>query len=327
MKRYMPPLNHLRAFEAAVRHESFTKAAHELNVTQGAISRHIRDLEDYLGFKLFQRINNTLQVPRESRQFADTLTKSFDQIHRASQELKLSKRRTILTVRGYTNFIVRWLIPRLPEFQAHHPKVEIRISAGREEEDFSTDDIDLAIRFGRGNWPRLHSEFLFSMDMVPVCSPALMQRLELKRPEDVLRTTVYNSYLRRDEWLQWFKLVSDLPFKPVNEVLTEDLAVAHQCVISGMGMGLTQRHYVIEDLAAGRLVIPFDVPLRNDSGFYVVCPVEHVTQPKNAAFREWLLSVVRSQEGAPPDRVTGQSAQVVSLPARSGKARSTAPGR
>lgn len=325
MKRYMPPLNHLRAFEAAVRHESFTKAAHELNVTQGAISRHIRDLEDYLGFKLFQRINNTLQVPRESRQFADALTKSFDQIHRASQELKLSKRRTILTVRGYTNFIVRWLIPRLPEFQARHPKVEIRISAGREEADFSTDDIDLAIRFGRGNWPGLHSDFLFSMDMVPVCSPALMQRLELKRPEDVLRTTVYNSHLRRDEWLQWFKLVSDLPFKPVSEVLTEDLAVAHQCVISGMGMGLTQRHYVIEDIAAGRLVIPFDVPLRNDSGFYVVCPVEHMTQPKNAAFREWLLSVARSQKIDSPDHATGHTARVVSLAPRSSKARSNAP--
>ena len=325
MKRYMPPLNHLRAFEAAVRHESFTKAAHELNVTQGAISRHIRDLEDYLGFKLFQRINNTLQVPRESRQFADALTKSFDQIHRASQELKLSKRRTILTVRGYTNFIVRWLIPRLPEFQARHPKVEIRISAGREEADFSTDDIDLAIRFGRGNWPGLHSDFLFSMDMVPVCSPALMQRLELKRPEDVLRTTVYNSHLRRDEWLQWFKLVSDLPFKPVSEVLTEDLAVAHQCVISGMGMGLTQRHYVIEDIAAGRLVIPFDVPLRNESGFYVVCPVEQITQPKNAAFREWLLSVARSQKVDPPERAAGHTARIVSLSPRSSKARSRAP--
>ncbi len=326
MKRYMPPLNHLRAFEAAVRHESFTKAAHELNVTQGAISRHIRDLEDYLGFKLFQRINNTLQVPRESRQFADALTKSFDQIHRASQELKLSKRRTILTVRGYTNFIVRWLIPRLPEFQARHPKVEIRISAGREEADFSTDDIDLAIRFGRGNWPGLHSDFLFSMDMVPVCSPALMQRLELKRPEDVLRTTVYNSHLRRDEWLQWFKLVSDLPFKPVSEVLTEDLAVAHQCVISGMGMGLTQRHYVIEDIAAGRLVIPFDVPLRNESGFYVVCPVEQITQPKNAAFREWLLSVARSQKVDPPERASGDAARVVSLSSRSNKARNHPPG-
>jgi LysR family glycine cleavage system transcriptional activator len=321
MKRYMPPLNHLRAFEAAVRHESFTKAAHELNVTQGAISRHIRDLEDYLGFKLFQRINNTLQVPRESRQFAEALTKSFDQIHRASQELKLSKRRTILTVRGYTNFIVRWLIPRLPEFQARHPRVEIRISAGREEADFSTDDIDLAIRFGRGNWPGLHADFLFSMDMVPVCSPALMQRLELRRPEDVLRTTVYNSYLRRDEWLQWFKLVSDLPFKPVNEVLTEDLAVAHQCVISGMGMGLTQRHYVIEDLAAGRLVIPFDIPLRNDSGFYVVCPVEHMTQPKNAAFRDWLLSVARSQKVDPPELASGDAPRVVSLSSRSNKAR------
>lgn len=316
MKRNMPPLNHLRAFEAAVRHESFTKAAHELNVTQGAISRHIRDLEDYLGFKLFQRINNTLQVPRDSRQFADTLTRAFDQIHRASQELRHSKRRTILTVRGYTNFIVRWLIPRLPEFQGLHPKVEVRISAGRQEADFSNDDIDLAIRFGRGHWPGLRSDFLFSMDMVPVCSPALLERLKLRNPEDVLQATVYNSYLRRDEWPQWFKLVSDRPFKPASEVLTEDLAVAHQCVISGMGIGLAQRHYVIDDLAAGRLVIPFDVPLRNESGFYLVCPEEHVDQPQIAAFRDWLLGVARSQDVPAAEPAAAHSAQIVTLPTR-----------
>ena len=294
----MPPLNHLRAFEAAVRHESFTKAAEELNVTQGAISRHIRSLEEYLGFEMFQRENNNLHVALEIREFAAALTRAFDQINRASQTLQQSKRRTVLTVRGYTNFLVRWLIPRLPQFQTAHPTFEIRLSAGREEADFSRDDVDMDIRYGTGRWPSLHADPLFSVEMVPVCSPSLIEKLDMGQPDDVLKATVYHSFSRKQEWAKWFALVSDKPFKPAAEVFTEDPAVAEQCVIAGMGMGISQRHYITGEVAAGRLVVPFDVPLQTDAAFYLVCPPEHLNLPKNAAFREWILAVAPS--AAPP---------------------------
>lgn len=294
MKRQMPPLNHLRAFEAAVRHENFTKAAEELSVTQGAISRHIHHLEEYLGFELFQRVNNTLTVPFESRQFAETLTKAFDQINRGSQTLQQSKRRTVLILRSYTNFLVSWLIPRLPEFLSANPNFEIRLSAGRQEANFSDDDVDLAIRYGAGDWPGLHQELLFQKDLVAVCSPAFAKRVGLKKPEDVLKTTVYHTYSRRNEWAQWFKQVSDQPFNPAFETFAEDPAVVQQCLISGMGIALMQRQFVIDAVAAGQLVMPFKVSLRGTTGYYLVCPAEHLQLPKNSAFRDWVVALAHA---------------------------------
>jgi len=295
MKRQMPPLNRLRALEAAIRHESFTKAAEELNVTQGAISRHIRDLEDSLGFPLFERVNNNLLVPPESREFGAALTRAFDGINRASHALLQTKRRTVLTVRGYTNFMMRWLIPRLPAFQALEPRIEMRVSAGREETDFELDDVDLAFRFGMGQWPGLHADMLFPAEVMLVCTPELARRLDLKQPEDVLRGTVYHSYSRREEWPRWFKLVSDKPFVPEAEVFLEDPVVADQCVLSGMGLGLTHRHFVQGDLAAGRLISPFDTVMRGPFAYYLICPPERLDIPKNASFRKWVLEVARGE--------------------------------
>lgn len=289
MKRHMPPLNHLRAFEAAVRHESFTKAAEELGVTQGAISRHIRSLEDYLGFELFQRENNTLRVARETREFADALTRALDQINRGSQALKKGRRRTVLTVRAYTNFLVRWLIPRLPDFQAKHPDVEIRLSGGREEADFSRDDVDMDVRYGNGRWPGLRAELLFTHEMVPVANPALIDRLAIREPEDVLKATVYHAYSRKNEWAKWFALVSPKPFKPAAEIYTEDPTVAQQLVIAGLGIGISQRQFIQDQLASGELVVLFDVALTSDAGFYLVCPPDRLLLPKNAAFHQWMV--------------------------------------
>jgi LysR family glycine cleavage system transcriptional activator len=258
MKRRMPPLNHLRAFEAAARHESFTKAADELHVTQGAVSRHIRTLEDYLGFELFDRSTSGVHLLEASRHFAEALTRAFDNISKATETLEKDSRRTILEIRGYTNFLIRWLLPRLPDFQARHPDIEIKLSSGREEPDFSADGPDVAIRYGNGQWDGVCAELLFEDELLPTCSPALAQAIPLKTPDDILKTTVFHAHLRRYEWPRWFKLVSKAPFAPEREVYTEDLAVAHQCVLAGMGVGLGQREYIADDIAAGRLVVPFN---------------------------------------------------------------------
>lgn len=299
-KRHMPPLNQLRAFEAAVRHESFTKAAAELNVTQGAISRHVRSLEEYLGFQLFERVNNNLVIPSASREFAHALTQSFDGINQATQALRQGKRRTVLTVHSYTNFLIRWLIPKLPSFQAQYPDIEIRLSSGRVEVDFSEDDIDLAIRYGAPPWPGIQSELLFPVEMVPICSPSLAESVGLQTPEDLLKTTLYHVYARRAEWPAWWAQVSKAPFEPFREVYPEDLAVVQQCVLAGMGVGLSQRHYVLDDIAAGRIMIPFDVPLRHTNGFYVVCLPGRMDVPKIAAFRQWILAQLL--EDSPEDQ-------------------------
>jgi LysR family glycine cleavage system transcriptional activator len=288
MKRRMPPLNHLRAFEAAARHESFTKAADELNVTQGAVSRHIRTLEDYLGFELFDRGTSGVQLSESSRQFAGVLTRAFDNINKATETLAKDRHRTVLEIRGYTNFLVRWLLPRLPDFQSSHSHIEIKLSSGREELDFGRDGPDVAIRYGQGQWDGLQADLLFEDELLPNCSPALAETL--RKPEDLLKATVYHSHLRRHEWPQWFGLVSKEPFVPAHEVYTEDLAVAHQCVLAGMGIGLGQREYIADDIANGRLVVPFNIPLMRRAGFYCVYPDNHRSLPKVVAFRDWLLS-------------------------------------
>ncbi|MDQ8728217.1 transcriptional regulator GcvA [Bradyrhizobium sp. LHD-71] len=286
----MPPLNHLRAFEAAARHESFTKAADELNVTQGAVSRHIRTLEDYLGFELFDRGTSGVHLSDASRQFAGVLTRAFDNIDKATETLAKDRRRTILEIRGYTNFLVRWLLPRLPDFQSSHPHIEIKLSSGREELEFGKDGPDVAIRYGHGQWDGLHADLLFEDELLPNCSPALAESVPLQKPEDLLKATVYHSHLRRQEWPRWFGLVSKEPFMPAQEVYTEDLAVAHQCVLAGMGIGLGQREYIADDIANGRLIVPFNIPLKRKAGFYCVYPESRKNLPKVTAFRDWLLS-------------------------------------
>ncbi|KQP14183.1 transcriptional regulator GcvA [Pseudorhodoferax sp. Leaf267] len=289
----MPPLNHLRAFEAAVRHESFTRAANELHVTQGAVSRHIRHLEEYLGFGLFERFNNNLVVAPEARRFCESLTRAFNEIDRASQVLRHARQRSVIKVHGDTNFMLRWLIPRLPGFQAVQPRIEVQLSSSREAVDFGHDGVDAAIRFGRGQWPGCHADALFPMEMVPVCTPALAERLALAEPQDILRATLYHAYARREEWPRWFRLVSEQPFEPAAEAYLEDATVVLQCVLAGMGIGLTHRHYVLDELQAARLVIPFDVPLRNRSAFYFVCPEQTRHNPAVAAFREWLVQAAQ----------------------------------
>lgn len=285
----MPPLNHLLAFEAAVRHESFTQAAEELQVTQGAISRHVRTLEEYLGFELMERVNNSLQIPLRSRMYANEISRAFDEINKASEALQQHKHRVVLTVHGYTGFITNWLVPRLPAFQAAHPRTDIRLSSAREEANFDTDGVDVAVQIGYGNWPRLHADLLFRFELVPVCTPGYARRLELSEPERLLRATIYHTQTRREEWPKWFALVSDQPFTPARDVFSEDATVGLQCVLAGMGVGLTPRHYVSRHIAAERLIIPFDIPLRHRLGFYFVCPHDRLDLPKNGAFRDWIV--------------------------------------
>ena len=289
MKRKMPPLNHLRALEAAIRHESFTKAAEELNVTQGAISRHVKALEDYLGFTLIERINSNLVIPPESQQLAQALTRAFDSISQATQELKNGKLRKVIRVHSYTNFALRWLIPKLPAFQAQHPDIEVRVSTGTTEVDFEKEEIDISVRRGLGDWTDVRAELLFDDELLPVCSPQLLASQGFERPEDLQKATIYHSYVRREEWPRWFELTTGKSFRPDNPIYLEDLVVVHQSLIAGMGVGLVQRHYVTHDVEEGRLVILFPDALRNDGGFYLVCPRKGPRNSSVATLWGWLL--------------------------------------
>jgi len=184
--RDLPPPNALRAFEAAARHGSLSKAAVELHVTHGAVSRQVKQLEEFLGCELFHRLPRGLQLTARGREFAFGVQSAFEQIREAVEAVRVDTDRQVLTVSTLASLAARWLVPRLHRFQNAHPETEIRLSTSPQLTDFDRDGIDLAIRYGRGRWPGVTSMRLFTPEEFPVCSPRLLQGAHpLKTPADL----------------------------------------------------------------------------------------------------------------------------------------------
>ncbi len=287
----VPPLNPLHAFEVAARHLSFTKAAAELHVTQGAVSRQIKALEDHLGFELFTRTPAGIVLTPGGHAYAAALTDAFARIARATDELVTARSHTVLTIRSYTTFLVRWLIPLLPSFHVAHPNIEVRLVSASDTVDFQRDNVDLAIRYGSGRWRTLESDLLLTDELFPVCSPALAAAADLRTPADLARCTFLHLNLRRMDWPDWLAEAGHAGVEPTNHLFFEDLGVVYQCATAGLGVAIGQGAYVADDLAAGRLVAPLDVVLRRTTGYYLVCPKERAGVTKIAAFRQWLRGV------------------------------------
>ena len=295
----IPPLNALRAFEAAARWLSFTKAAEELHVTQGAISRQVKLLEDFLGFDLFERTPHGVELNRSGQVYAAAITRSFDEILRATDELGTARTHSVLTIRGYTTFLVRWLTPLLPDFQIRHPNIEVRLVSASDPVDFGRDKVDLGIRYGYGRWKDLECDLLFMDELFPVCSPTLRESVPLRTPADLRGCTLLHLNLRCSDWPEWFAAAGvDRPL-PGRDVALEDLGVAYQCAVAGFGVAIGQREYVHEDLAAGKLVVPFQPVLRRNRGYYLVCPRERVNLAKIVAFRTWMNRLLEARHTPP----------------------------
>jgi LysR family transcriptional regulator, glycine cleavage system transcriptional activator len=292
MTEWLPSLNGLRAFEAAARHLSFTRAADELSVTQTAISHQIRRLEEQLGLRLFLRQKRALALTREAETYLPSVRAAFEDLRRATERLRRDGDGHLLTVSTVATLAAKWLVPRLASFQEAHPGIEVRISTSPNLVDFRREAIDLAIRYGRGNWPGLRADWLMAEDIFPVCSPALLKGpVPLREPADLARHTLLHVTGYRDDWRFWltsFGLPASVTGGPS---LTFDVALmALQAAIDGLGVAIGRTPYVEADLAAGRLVKPFDMSLPGAAGFYVVSPTETADAPKIAAFREWLVA-------------------------------------
>jgi LysR family transcriptional regulator, glycine cleavage system transcriptional activator len=291
----IPPLNALRAFEATARNLSFTKAASEMNVTQGAVSRQVRLLEDYLGFELFERLPRGVELNRTGQIYAAAVTEALEKIARATDELATVSTHTLLTIRGYTTLLVRWLTPLLPDFQLRHPNIEIRLVSAGDPVDFTRDKVDLGIRYGYGRWPNLERDALFMDELMPVCSPGLLQSLGIRQPSDLTRCTLLHLNLRPADWPDWFAAAAMEAPTPARAFHLEDLGVLYQCAIAGQGVAMGQLQYVREYLARGELVAPFDVILRRQRGYYLICPKERAGLSKIVTFRSWLRGVLSAR--------------------------------
>lgn len=287
--RRLPPLNALRAFEAAARHLSFTRAAAELNVTQGAVSRHVKGLEDVLGVRLFERRQRGLELTREGAEFLPRLTDAFDRIAEAAAALGRDQRD--LRIKVLPTFAVRWLIPRLARFQDQHPDIAVRLTTSWHEVDFVREDFDAGIvhsSYLRDDYER--RERLTSERLVPVCSPLLPTPASpLDVPADLARHTLLHGSPRRVEWRLWLQRNRVRGVDPDSGLIFDIDDAAWRAAASGIGVALADLPWVQEDLAAGRLVRLFDRPPMEAGAYYLVYPARAAERPKLLAFRSWLL--------------------------------------
>ncbi len=293
----LPSLNGLRAFEAAARHLSFTQAASELNVTQTAISHQIRRLEDELGIRLFVRKNRALALTPEAREYLPGIRAAFNDLRLATDRLLRKDDSNVLTVSTLASLAAKWLLPRLSAFQEAHPEIDVRITTSTGLVDFNNGDVDAAIRYGRGHWPHARSEWLMADEMFPVCSPTLLTgKRPLRSPEDLKDHVLLHNTNNGDDWRLWLTaagLPADISKQPG---ITFDLILMTvQAAIDGMGVAMGRTTYVKDDIAKGRLVVPFQITLPADAGFYIVSPEGTADSPKLRAFRQWLIASARNK--------------------------------
>jgi LysR family glycine cleavage system transcriptional activator len=294
MRQRLPPLNALKAFEAAARHESFTRAAAELFVTQGAVSHQVKALEQELGLKLFNRERQRLVITEAGRDYLNVVRDAFDRISLGTELLLQRQNAGVLTVSTSPDFAAKWLVHRLGHFVEAHPEIDLRVSASLHHVDFAREEVDLAVRHGEGDWPGLDAVMLCSEQLFPVCSPKLLSgRRGRVRLADVLKLPLIHTG-DRSLWTRWLAAAGvDDKTAVHGPVLNRD-AISIDAAINGQGVALTRTTLCAWDLINGRLVRPFAEALRLSKSYWIVCPKVVAAQPKIATFRDWLLSEAAS---------------------------------
>lgn len=294
MSERLPPLNALRAFEAAARHLSFVKAAEELNVTPSAVSHQIKTLEDHLGLLLFRRLNKMILLTDEGQALLPGLRAGFEQLAAAVANARSCSLRRVLTVSTAPTFASKWLVPRLERFRRLHPEIDVRIDANDRLVDFTRDDVDLGIRYGAGHYPGLHVECLLADEIVPVCSPKLLQgEHPLREPDDLRHHTLIHidDITTTDDWPDWTMWCSSAGLSDIDTrrgPRFSHSSLALQSALQGDGVAMVSRVLVADDLDSGRLVTLFSATLPVKFCYHLVCLESNLDNPKVAAFRHWL---------------------------------------
>ena len=296
MARRLPPLNSLRAFEAAARHLSFTRAADELFVTQAAVSHQIKGLEDFLGVQLFIRKNRKLLLTDQGQEYWPKIRDIFEKLAAATEQLKAQGASGALNISVVPTFAIVWLVPRLTRFNALYPDIEVRLKATDREVDFFQDDIDVAIYNEKGDYAGMYSETLLNEFLTPMCSPALLDgEKPLTEPDD-LRHHMLLHDATTYEWREWLKLAGvkgiDLRKGPV----FSHSSMVMQAAIHGQGVALGHNVLAQPEIEAGRLMCPFDIVLPSDYKYDLVCPEEWAERPKIKAFRDWIMETVAQEQ-------------------------------
>lgn len=291
MIRRLPPLNALKTFEAAARHESFTRAAEELCVTQGAVSRQVKALEAELGVRLFNREHQKLVITESGRQYHAVVRDALDRIAFGTERLVQRQTSGVLTVSTSPDFAAKWLVHRLSRFAESHGGIDLRVSASMHHVDFTKEDVDVAVRHGDGGWVGLDAVRLADEEQLfPVCSPRLMAgRARRARPSDLLKFPLLHLDSRKD-WSRWLEAAGIPDAKARHGPVLNRASMLIDAAVDGQGIALARTTLAAWDLISGRLVRPFSVSLRLSKTYWIVCPTAASTHSKIVAFRDWLMA-------------------------------------
>jgi LysR family glycine cleavage system transcriptional activator len=290
MPRQLPPLNALRAFEAAARSESFTRAAEELHVTQGAVSHQVKALEATLGIELFKRERQRLMITDAGREYLNVVRDALDRIAAGTERVLQRQNSGVLTVSTSPDFAAKWLVNRLGRFGEAHPGIDLRVSATMHHVDFVREEVDVAVRHGDGNWSGLDAVRLCTEQLFPVCSSKLLSgRNRIAKPSDLLKTPLLHLDDSKAR-LQWFDAAGVAGAELSHGLTLNRASMLIDAAIDGQGVALARTTLAAWDLINGRLARPFDLGLKLAKTYWIVCPKATSMKPKIATFRDWLLA-------------------------------------
>lgn len=296
-KSFLPPVADLLAFEAAARHHSISRAADELHLTQSAVSRQIRQLEEQLGVALFHRVRQRIVLTDVGRVYEADVRAALQQVSAATQKVMASAGGGgLLNLAVLPTLGTRWLIPRLGGFVALHPEVTVNFAARSEPFDFAQEPFDAAIHFGAPHWAGAACEYLMHEAVVPLCSPAFAERHAIRSPEDLAAVVLLQQSTRPMQWAEWFEQVGVAGAPALRGPRFEQFSMIAQAAVSGLGAALLPSFLVEAEIAAGTLTVLFPQALTSADAYYLVYAESRAQAPLLRAFRDWIVAEARRAE-------------------------------
>lgn len=287
-RRLIPSTSMLMAFEASARNGSFTLAAQELNLTQGAISRQVSALEEQLGISLFKRIKKTILITEVGKIYASEISGALRAIRNASLNAVSDRTGQTLNVAILPTFGMRWLMPRFPDFLSQNPQITVNFTSKLSPFDFNNEDLHCAIHFGHPDWPNTEGTFLMSEEAVPVAAPSFIGEHSIRNAEELSKMPLLHIETRLKAWTDWFNQNGIAPPKD-RGMLLEQFSMVTQAAVAGLGVALLPHFLIKTELDRGELEILMGVPLENSAGYYLISPTNHSTYAPVDALKKWLL--------------------------------------
>jgi len=291
----IPPLRALKAFESSARHLSFTKAAEELFVTQAAISLQIKSLEDKTGVKLFKRFNRALQLTTEGQVYLLSITESLEQLEKVSRQLVNRNAKGMLNISLLPSFATKWMAKRIWKFQDKFPDIEVSISAFESLADFNKENINVAIKYGRGNWPNVYSELLLEERVYPICNKKVYKNLGLNPDPSILfKYKLLHDDYSSEDWDMWFKKANIELTSPIKGTRYSHSVMMLETVDNSNSFALGRTPLVIDDLVRKLLYAPFNISIPSEYAYYFVCAKGLENSPRIKEFKDWVFNEARN---------------------------------